>query len=854
MRIIKKLLLVLAFVFCFEVISDVSPKDSHAAFDSLLEFENRTNYSGFFDFLIKIVEDIYTCFWGNIVLNFGELKQTCIPRLITQDGNYEEDCNGSDNNQGFINRSSVSVGVFIASLLAIVFASGIPIIGQLAWVWAGISIINLIVTCLGSYILAPHEYMNYILDYWHCDNDNGEIKNTHPDAITAVDVPFFYKCLENTVPKDLKIGDSRLDDEYGNMNDSSTPYCQPGNKKYAVNNIKDEKLRIPGKDLIGGIIVQKVSFWKLIKVSSRSACDISADTQLVFTRNDIFKGTQKNDTIGFYRLYSGKIQLCSATSTMVVPIINGCTYVVPPIEMINLTASYTENTRCSYFLSSRSDLNSLGSSINRDGHSSVGLFLQSDLHIISTLVGCIQDLLSKIVVNTSNNTEDSFLWQIQNIMRNIVKVVLILYIALLGIKIISNPQVPQMGEVVMYILKFGFVVIMSGLLGPKIWYNNDANQNHGLYNLLIDSMDDLSNRVLQSTNTVSPVNMCYFDYGDGKNLLSEREIPKGSKYPNITPTVSLRATKDNVKVTVWDYIDCKLMGYLNLNSCKYTISGMISFWLVSTCIFFPATFLLGVTTIIFCIVLFTTMTKFVHLVVVSIFSLTILVLVSPIMVCFILFDYTKQTFQTWFKMMIGYVLYPALILSFVALMLTTFDAIFYGQVSDPSCLKNTSCSIYDICYKSDKDTSSASFNNNSVYCVIASSVHDVADKNSLKDIHQFNPTLCDVSSSKIFDAINGTMAVKILGIEIYKSQNVRDGVFTILFQAMIKMMLFVILFANISDAVVNFLETLLSIQGISSAVQGGEKVGQILKKAAMSGAKMPLNVAKMAYNKMSKRN
>ena len=67
-------------------------------------------------------------------------------------------------------------------------------------------------------------------------------------------------------------------------------------------------------------------------------------------------------------------------------------------------------------------------------------------------------------------------------------------------------------------------------------------------------------------------------------------------------------------------------------------------------------------------------------------------------------------------------------------------------------------------------------------------------------------------------------------------------------------MLFVILFANISDAVVNFLETLLSIQGISSAVQGGEKVGQILKKAAMSGAKMPLNVAKMAYNKMSKRN
>ena len=65
-----------------------------------------------------------------------------------------------------------------------------------------------------------------------------------------------------------------------------------------------------------------------------------------------------------------------------------------------------------YFLSSRSDLNSLGRAINSNvtdnNYSSVGLFLQSDLHILSTVIGCIQDLLTKIVVGTYGNNEDSF--------------------------------------------------------------------------------------------------------------------------------------------------------------------------------------------------------------------------------------------------------------------------------------------------------------------------------------------------------------------------------------------------------------------------------------------------------------
>jgi type IV secretion system protein VirB6 len=849
MIIMKKFLLLLTCILCFEILSDLNPQQSHAAFDSVLEYETRTHYDGFFDFLIKIVEDIYTCFWSNLILNYGQLKQTCIPRLITQEGSYEDDCNGSADNESFIKDQGVTTVIFIAMLIATVALSYIPVIGNLAWIWVGIPVINIIVTCLGSYVIAPYEYVNHLLGYMQCEDDNGIVTNKHPKAITEVDVPFFYKCLDNPVPKDLVINDPRLDTEYGNMTGPSTPYCQPGNDKYAVNQLPQNDLGITNDELISSIIVKKVGFWKIIKFEHRDICDLAGDRTVLFTRQNVKDGKEDSNwptTIAFYRLYGGKIQLCSATSTMVAPIMNGCTFIAPPIENFKIEAAYTDNTRCSYFLSSRDDLISLGIAITKPHRDAgdfppVGLFLQSDLHILSTTLGCLQDLLAKIVVSSDGGVEESFLYQIQVTMRNIAKVVLILYISLLGIKIISNPQPPQMGEVVVYILKFGFVVVMSGLLGPKIWYDDNTNNNKGLYNLLIDSMDDLSNRVLQSTNTVSPVNMCYLDE-NGKNLLSENEIPVDKYGSTIQATHSIRAKKDHVKLTVWDYIDCKLIGYLNLNSCKYTVSGLISFWFVSTCILFPSTFLLGLISVIFCVVLFKTMSKFVHLVVLSLFTLTILVLVSPIMVCFILFDYTKQTFDTWFKMIIGYVLYPGLILSFVALMITTFDAVFYGTVSNTSCLNTSSCSVHDICYK---DTT---LNNDSIYCAIASTIYKGKTESELKDIKTVDPTLCNVPSSKMFDAINDG-GYDVLGTH-YKIPT--WDMFMLLFKSMLKMTLFVLLFHHIADAVVSFLETLLALHGLSSAAAKGEEAGKMVFKAASMAASVAFTGSTAAAKLASK--
>jgi type IV secretion system protein VirB6 len=829
----KKLFLILSLILCFEIVSDIAPNETHAAFDSLLEYETRTTYDGLADFLIKVLSDIYTCFWTNIILDFGQVNQTCIPRLITSDAGYEKDCSASKNNSSFLSLQILGTAVFIISLIGVIALSAIPIIGEIAWVVVGMAFINVIVTCLGAYVLAPHEYINYLKGTLSCYTEDGVVKNGNPNAVTQAEVPFFYTCLDHENPRDLAAADPRLDVEYGNMTGPSTPYCQGGNERYAVNDPSIANTSIGGvqtSKLVGGIIVKNVSFWKMIGFSSRGLCNLDADDSIVFTRDDVMngraKGTWIDNTIAFFRIYSGRIQLCSATATLAAPIINGCSYVAPPIEMIKISAGYADNTRCTYFLSSRGDLNSLGNALNKDAaasvdangnasipFSSVGLFLQSDLHIMSTVVGCIQDLLTKIVVGSDNSHDQSFLWTIQSagFMQQIVKVVLVLYVSLLGIKVISSPQPPQMGEVVMYVLKFAFVIVMSGLGGQKIWYNTNENHNTGLYPLILETMNDLSNRVLQSTNKVSPVNMCYLVYDQtDKNLLSEINLPI-QNYQNVQPTISLDNSKF-VKLTVWDYIDCKIAGYLNLNSCKYTMSGMVSFWLASVCIFFPSTFLIGIMTIIFSIVLFLTMTRFVHLAIVSMFALTILVLVSPLMVCFILFEYTKQTFQSWFKMMLGYILYPAIIFSFVALMISTFDAIFYGQPYNPECLDKSNCSVVDICGLK-KDDKGVSIQNDSMYCNIVSAVYKNTDPSKIPD-----PTMCTVKSGTILNSLTSNYNIKLFGITIMTTRTLSDESFDGIFRTMMQMMLFAILFYQLTNAIISFLETLLGVYGISGMV------------------------------------
>ena len=48
---------------------------------------------------------------------------------------------------------------------------------------------------------------------------------------------------------------------------------------------------------------------------------------------------------------------------------------------------------------------------------------------------------------------------------------------------------------------------------------------------------------------------------------------------------------------------------------------------------------------------------------------------------FWLFDPLKEIFNAWLRMILGYLIYPAMLFAFAALMFATFDSIFYGDLN-----------------------------------------------------------------------------------------------------------------------------------------------------------------------------
>jgi type IV secretion system protein VirB6 len=835
----KKFCLLIIFILGL----NISFSAKSYSYDSLLEYETQSNYAGVIDFFIKVIPDFLECIAFQSIIDFTQLNKNCIPRLINSDPNFDKDC---DDSKSFSAGDIALKAIFsAATILTISITLGF-IVALSVWVLplalvALAGVVNLISPCFSSYILAPHEYINALLGRLQYQKIGETVQNTHPDALTAFDLPFFYNCLEESVPGNIAVTDKAiLDKHYGNMNQTGSPYCKGPAAEFALNNLikrtdlKTDKLPSlplskvkPGSMIIG----DSKGLMKLI-TGSNEVGDLSKHNLTLLTREDIKNQVSKNSNLGYFRLYAGKIQLCAAQDFGALFRI-GCTSVAPPIEQTQIDLGYSQKTRCQYFLSSRQDLQSLGYAINRgktseNGFSPVGLFLSGDLHVMSTVVGCIQDLLVKIVIGFSGEEEESFLYQVQKAFSSIVKVILILYLSILAIKIMSAPQAPQMGEVGLYIIKFVLVIVFTGVAGPSIWYNAKDNSNSGLYPMIIEAANGLSDAIIQGTNNITPVPMCYYDNGDATNLLSEREVSP-AKYGSLQATLTTNLKDpNNVKLTLWDYLDCKIVNYLNFNSCKFTLTQIAGVWLGTFFLLNFQTMLIGFLCLIFSIVIFLNIIRFVHIAIINLFAITLLVLISPIMISFALFEYTKQTFQTWFKTLLGFIFYPALVLSFIALMIATFDSIFYGTPLNKDCTKTANCTIKDICGTGLSD-------NNSLYCVIATRIDA-----TIKDAPANLCSVRDGTLTNIFSPPNLTDLTYSLSSDFWSNLLAPLG----------KMVLFAILFYNMMTAILGFFEGLLSVYGISAYSISPVAIGRTLGKAAMNIVKSQATGSIKAMDKL----
>lgn len=538
--------------------------------------------------------------------------------------------------------------------------------------------------CTNTYIMQPHEYVNYTNGWTRKGTVNGVIKNVHPCAVTRDEVPFFFQCSN--------------EDGYGYsaelcsdspILDISTTCAANGSNQCICNGMvskpPNHKLALEGK--VGKIVIGYDGTWLDRISNSRTA--FRPKYTYTLNPNDISKrsiSAIKNPDYNSFQFimmfpytflslspFTG-VQACLTLNTVMPPVLVGCGPLTPPKETIRpdpLLLAFVGGTRCSYIYGPRNDLNALAGILNPtddNGHSgaSVRKFLSSPLHITSTVVGCAKDLIYKVVSQSGTN---SSLSSIQSNMRNIVFSVLTLYVALVGIKIMSSPDLRR-GEYIMFLMKFVLVVYFTT---PSAWYPTSTNPNSlGILNALIYGSDEIGSYFTEAINVNDPVGMCRYQY-NGANVLGERVINVGG-----TSTPGFKG----VRVTMWDLLDCKLLNYLNLGTCNYTLGGVVVAWIFSICLSFSfMAMLFAIMMLIYAIIIIDMVFKLAQIFILSAIVIGVLVSISPICIVLSLFPFTKGIFDEWLRKLFGYMLFPALMTALLCMSIAAIDAVYYGKLN-----------------------------------------------------------------------------------------------------------------------------------------------------------------------------
>jgi type IV secretion system protein VirB6 len=748
---------------------------------------------------------------GKVLKDHTDINSVCIPGFLTTDNSFGQTCQDSNESNVIVAAIAVRVAFYAYSALN-------PAMWLISGAIMGFEYLHMIDVCTNTYVIQAHEYINRDTLNLSCKiDDNYVVYDTSSGAtpLTIDDVPFYYHCdptydpftdtYLSSDPNDPKTA-AMLGRTWGYMG-SGSKYCIGGNATHAR------------KDMVGAVVVEYatvgyrvfnshcqgptgigVNSWNFSGGKYAALLKPSPTANAVITPQGTFYAYYK------YFVSTGKTQICVVALDTLSPVNVGCGFVAPPGEDNSIDAflrQYVSNTRCYYMIDDRTDLNSLGKAIIESPTDSkgvdriaVGNFLASELHITSTVVGCIKDMLVKIFINDPTSPGTTPFFQIiQGRLRQIVLSVLVLYVAIVGIRIMSSPQPPQKAEFIMMILKYAIVMYFA--LGDA-FYSVDRNGNViGLYPQLLGVGDEIANLFLQAQNNYDPIGYCTY-IKNGQNILGEVEI-NTSEFPGLVATQGY----NDVKMTVWDLVDCKVVNYLNAGTCKYGLGDMTLVWSSSLALFASggSGIVLAVTIFLYAFMLLLVIFKFAHIFIQSAIIVTVLIFLAPIFVCFFLFEATKGIFDKWMKMIFGYILYPSLLFAFLALMLATLDSIYYGPLDTGQAYLNTNVG------------GNPSGGNQIGAPVSLSTACQGIDSLFCSIIGQsdFSVDLCRDLSNRQFNQSTETFSVSGFSDNYSRLNQTYVDLFN---KHMTKLMLFALLFYLFMDSISSFMAALLSVQEI----------------------------------------
>ncbi|MDX1974945.1 MAG: type IV secretion system protein [Rickettsiales bacterium] len=251
----------------------------------------------------------------------------------------------------------------------------------------------------------------------------------------------------------------------------------------------------------------------------------------------------------------------------------------------------------------------------------------------------------KCVLDTFLVAANRVLVPISNFMASTVQAACVLAVAILGISMISGKARNAWKESAILMTKISLVLVFSNSFGAEYF-----NANGGLFGVLLDTMNDILDRVTLSMEWI-----------DGGCVLSQNDAD------------GLRA--------FW-LMDCVIEnligGIYTLGSLAGGLLGFIvaSFFSGAIGVFVAA--MVGALIVLFCFAV----VRAVYIYLISMMALSMMVIISPLVIPLALFQSTVGYFEKWVRKTIGFMLQPIFLFVYISLLISTFNLVIFGESSN----------------------------------------------------------------------------------------------------------------------------------------------------------------------------
>lgn len=285
--------------------------------------------------------------------------------------------------------------------------------------------------------------------------------------------------------------------------------------------------------------------------------------------------------------------------------------------------------------------------------------------LTAQIMECINDLVTNMF-KTPENSECSQnpLAKFQETLKDIVRVMMILYVIVFGLRILMGGALPKKSEFFIFILKFALVTYFAVGTIPNADHKTGLEQAYEFATTAMSSFanivagnDDLG--VDTEGNPIMGARLCQYNTGDYES---------GYEY-----------------LALWDSLDCKLAYYLSMASPLKgggleAVRGQfihIGLFAIIWGAFFSFSIPLVIFLFAFGILLLSIIVYVAHIYIIALIAISITIFMGPIFIPMALFARTKGYFDEWLKLIISYTIYPTIVLAFVGIMVATFDQTLY---------------------------------------------------------------------------------------------------------------------------------------------------------------------------------